>query len=120
MGNSHILQPWSLTVEQQQKVAVAQYQVSEREVVPYLKQHYCGQKWNRMEQLLLQWKNNEKLTCVSEIQEIKETLSQEEEKAFIGMEGRESGDEVQAKGQPVPCHWMRQTASMDWEIRPAY
>ena len=47
-------QPYSaaveLTVEQQQKVAVAQYQVSEQGASTVF--DYCGQKWNRMEQLL--------------------------------------------------------------------
>ena len=95
-------QPYSaaveLTVEQQQKVAVAQYQVSEQGASTVFETALLRAEVEPDGTITFyNKKNNEKLTCVSETQEIKKTTLTEEEKAFIGMEGHESGDEVQAK-----------------------
>ena len=95
-------QPYSaaveLTVEQQQKVAVAQYQVSEQGASTVFETALLRAEVEPDGTITFyNKKNNEKLTCVSEIQEIKKNTLTEEEKAFIGMEGHESGDEVQAK-----------------------
>ena len=90
-------QPYSaaveLTVEQQQKVAVAQYQVSEQGASTVFETALLRAEVEPDGTITFyNKKNNEKLTCVSEIQEIKKNTLTEEEKAFIGMEGHESGD----------------------------
>ena len=95
-------QPYSaaveLTVEQQQKVAVAQYQVSEQGANTVFETALLRAEVEPDGTITFyNKKNNEKLTCVSEAQEVKKNTLTEEEKAFIGMEGHESGDEVQAK-----------------------
>ena len=87
-----------LTVEQQQKVAVAQYQVSEQGADTVFETALLRVMLNPDGAITFyNKKNNEKLTCVSEGQGTKESTLTEEEKAFIGMEGHESGAEVRAK-----------------------
>ena len=87
-----------LTVEQQQKVAVAQYQVSEQGADTVFETALLRVMLNLDGAITFyNKKNNEKLTCVSEGQGTKESTLTEEEKAFIGMEGHESGAEVRAK-----------------------
>lgn len=87
-----------LTAEQQQKVAVAQYQVSEQGADTVFETALLRVMLNPDGAIIFyNKKNNEKLTCVSEWQETKESTLTEEEKAFIGMEGHESGAEVRAK-----------------------
>ena len=95
-------QPYSaaveLTAEQQQKVAVAQYQVSEQGADTVFETALLRAMVNPDGTITFyNKKNNEKLTCVSEGKEDRKCTLTEEEKAFIGMEGHESQDEVQAK-----------------------
>ena len=79
-----------LTVEQQQKVAVAQYQVSEQGADTVFETALLRIMLNPDGAITFyNKKNNEKLTCVSEGQGTKESTLTEEEKAFIGMEGHE-------------------------------